>query len=92
MRNDPLITDHALYWALGNTPFQREASYKALCERALTPAQTAVIEAAVLKGWPLGGDAFKSALARQSDPPGAAGQAWETRAKSRQTTLSPINL
>ncbi|HEY5799557.1 MAG TPA: transposase, partial [Burkholderiaceae bacterium] len=27
MKTDPLITDHKLYWALGNTPFQREASY-----------------------------------------------------------------
>ncbi len=66
LRTDPLITDHALYWALGNTPFQREAAYKELCERALTVAQTAVIEAAVLKGWPLGSDAFKNALARKA--------------------------
>lgn len=66
MRTDPLITDHALYWALGNTPFQREAAYKELCERALTVAQIAVIEAAVLKGWPLGSEAFKHALARKA--------------------------
>jgi putative transposase len=44
---------------LGNTPFQREAAYKELVERQLTVAQLAVIEKAVLKGWPLGSDAFK---------------------------------
>ncbi|WP_426192326.1 transposase [Massilia sp. DWR3-1-1] len=66
LRTDPLITDHALYWALGNTPFQREARYKAVCEQALTVAQIAVIESAVLKGWPLGGAAFKAALARKA--------------------------
>jgi len=27
-RRDPLITEHALYWALGNTPFEREAAYR----------------------------------------------------------------
>ena len=63
---DPLITDHALYWALGNTPFQREAAYKLMCEQALTAAQTEAIEGSVLKGWPLGGDAFKTALAKRS--------------------------
>ena len=66
LRSDPLITDHALYWGLGNTPFQREAAYKALCERALTAAQTKEIEGAVLTGWPLGGKAFKDELARKT--------------------------
>jgi putative transposase len=59
VRPDPVITDHALYWALGNTPFQREAAYKELAERPLTAAQLQVIEKAVLKGWPLGSEAFK---------------------------------
>jgi putative transposase len=67
LRTDPLITDHAVYWALGNTPFQREAAYKALCERALTSAEVKAIEAALFKGWPLGSDAFKAALARSSE-------------------------
>jgi putative transposase len=30
----PLITDHALYWALGNTPFDREAPTCACSSRA----------------------------------------------------------
>ena len=59
---DPLVTDHPLYWSLGNTPFEREAAYIALTEQALTAAETAALEAAVLKGWPLGSDRFKSAL------------------------------
>lgn len=59
VRPDPVITDHALYWALGNTPFQREAAYKELAERGLGGAQLVAIEQAVLKGWPLGSDAFK---------------------------------
>jgi putative transposase len=63
---DPVVTDHALYWALGNTPFQREALYKELAERPLTAPQLEVIDKAVLKGWPLGSDAFKADLEKKA--------------------------
>ena len=63
---DAAITDHASYWALGNTPFQREALYKQLAERSLTSAQLQVIEKSVLKGWPLGSDAFKANLEKKA--------------------------
>lgn len=62
---DSIITDHALYWALGNTPFQREAAYKALVEQALTSEEVSTLSEATLKGWALGSDQFKSALERQ---------------------------
>jgi len=60
LRPDPVITDHALYWALGNTPFQREAAYIELSQPSLSTREMAVVDAAVLKGWPLGSDAFKT--------------------------------
>jgi putative transposase len=66
VRPDPVITDHALYWAMGNTPFQREAAYKELAERALSASQLQIIEGAVLKGWPLGSDAFKAELEKKA--------------------------
>lgn len=62
LKSDKLITDHAQYWALGNTPFQREAAYTALAEQALTALEIDVINKAVLKGWPLGSDKFKAEL------------------------------
>lgn len=62
LQPDALITDHALYWALGNTPFDREGAYLRLCEQGLGSAQIKTLEQAVLKGWPLGSDAFKQAL------------------------------
>lgn len=62
VRPDPLIVDHALYWALGNTPFQREAAYIELSQPPLSAAEMATVDAAVLKGWPLGSDAFKADL------------------------------
>ncbi len=61
-RPDPLVSDHSLYWALGNTPFQREAAYMELSRPQLSKAELAVIDAAVLKGWPLGSEPFKAGL------------------------------
>lgn len=62
---DPLVSDHRLYWSLGNTPFEREAEYKALLEQALPPEQLALLDATLLKGWVLGDKAFQQSLARQ---------------------------
>lgn len=51
LRSDPLITDHAAYWALGNTPFERQASYKSLLERVAMADELERIRAAMNKGW-----------------------------------------
>jgi putative transposase len=61
-RADALVTDHALYWALGNTPFQREAAWLDLAQQGLSADDSAAIEKAVLKGQALGSDAFKAEL------------------------------
>jgi putative transposase len=66
VKPDPVITDHALYWALGNTPFQREAAYRDLSRFLLGAKEMAVVDAAVLKGWPLGSDAFKTELQQRA--------------------------
>lgn len=65
MRSDPLITDHALYWALGNTPFDREAAYKAMVEQGLTADEIATVTDATSKGWALGPEKFKLLLEKQ---------------------------
>ena len=62
IKSDPVVTDHTLYWALGNTPFQREAAYRELSRSLLTDKEMTVVDAAVLKGWPLGSDPFKAEL------------------------------
>lgn len=67
IKPDPLITDHPLYWALGNTPFDREATYKELSEQALTPEREASLVEAVGKGWVLGSEAFKFRLEQQGN-------------------------
>ncbi len=59
---DPLVTDHPLYWSLGNTPFQREGAYRELVEQALTPKEIAEFRVACMKGWPVGSPQFKEQL------------------------------
>jgi putative transposase len=63
---DALITDHPGYWALGNTPFDREAAYQLLSESPPATQQAAAIDLATWKGWALGSDAFKRQLEKQS--------------------------
>jgi len=50
VRPDPLITDHPVFWSLGNTPFEREAAYRAWLEQGISEAELGQITAAVLKG------------------------------------------
>ncbi len=56
---DSLITDHPLYWALGNTPFERQRAYQQLCEQPLDQGQVNQLQQATLKGWVLGGEAYR---------------------------------
>jgi putative transposase len=62
VRPDPLITDHAKYWELGNTPFQREAAFIELAQQGMSGQELDTINAAVLKGAPLGSHQFKVEL------------------------------
>ncbi|MCS0585238.1 transposase [Massilia pinisoli] len=66
VRPDPLITDHAKYWELGNTPFQREAAYIELAQQGMSGQELEAINAAVLKGAPLGSHAFMLELERKT--------------------------
>ena len=65
-KHDPLITDHSLYWSLGNTPFDRELAYRDLVDQSLVASEVALLTEATLKGWALGTDKFKEQLAKQT--------------------------
>jgi putative transposase len=64
---DPYLTDHPVYWALGNTPFDRQAAYKQLMEQALTSKDVVEIAEATDKGWVLGSEKFKQGLEKQTN-------------------------
>lgn len=51
--SDPLVTDHALYWSIGNTPFEREAAWRKRLEDGLGSFANERIAQAMLKGWAL---------------------------------------
>jgi putative transposase len=87
-RPDSLIVDHAIYWELGNTPFQREAAYVEFLQAGEGSKGVDEINAAVLRGWPLGSDQYKQLLeqrakrqvlpAKRGRPPKAKTAAPET--------------
>lgn len=62
---NPMITDHPVYWALGNTPFQREAAYRNLTEQALSPTELSELKQCTHKGWVLGSESFKTNLEKR---------------------------
>ena len=67
LRSDRLISPHPLYWALGNTPFAREAAYARLVQDGLSAAQQQELTDSVLKGWALGGPGFIAELQKKTD-------------------------
>jgi len=70
-RRDPLVFDHALFWGLGNTPFEREAAWRAWLEQGVAEAEARQLADSALKGWPLGSASFLRALSEASDRPTA---------------------
>lgn len=65
-RIDTLVSDHNLFWALGNTPFQREAAYMDMVRQGLSTEEVDFITRSILKNQPLGSDAFKTELERKT--------------------------
>lgn len=85
LRADGLIIDHARFWQLGNTPFEREAAYLALSEPALSAEEVAHISKALLKGWPLGSEQFQLTLqqrVKRQVLPAKRGRPFKVRAEA----------
>ena len=66
-RIDKLVTPHPLYWALGNTPFAREAAYADWVQGGISPVQQAALTDAVLSGWALGDADFVADLQKRTE-------------------------
>jgi putative transposase len=58
-----LITEHEMYWLLGNTPFEREHAYREFVGQGVGTAEQARFTEAVLRGRPVGSDSFLKPLA-----------------------------
>nr|WP_315490436.1 transposase [uncultured Rhodoferax sp.] len=79
-RTDKLITPHALFWSLGNTPFAREAAYADLVQAGISVAQQQALTDSALRGWALGGPEFVENLQKKT-----------TRRVSKGTAGRPVS-
>jgi putative transposase len=62
LAQDRLLTPHPLVWALGNTPFAREAAYADLVQAGISTGQQQVLTDSALRGWALGEPEFVNNL------------------------------
>lgn len=69
---DPLLTDHPMYWTIGNTPFDRERAHADLLSQGIDPVLAGAIEQALRRGLALGSERFLNELrhrtARRLEP------------------------
>ena len=78
--SDKLVTPHALFWGLGNTPFAREAAYAELVQAGLASSAKEKLSRSALSGWALGSAEFVSELQRSTTRrlvPGKAGRPFK---------------
>ena len=74
--DDPLVSPHGVYWALGNTPFDREVAYRQLFEEPPRVEDGELTEA-LLKGHPVAEGSFLERLE------GTTGRKWVHRPVGR---------
>ncbi len=80
LASDKLVTPHALFWALGNTPFAREAAYAELVRQGLAQRDKDDLTRTALSGWALGSEAFVGSLQEGTTrclSPGRAGRPFK---------------
>jgi putative transposase len=66
-RIDKLIAPHALFWAMGNTPFAREAAYAELVQSGISLVQQTALTDSALSGWALGESDFVADLQKRTE-------------------------
>jgi len=66
LRTDKLLTPHPLVWALGNTPFAREAAYAELVQAGISTGQQQALTDSALQGWALGEPDFVKNLQKMT--------------------------
>lgn len=60
------VVPHALMWALGNTPFEREARYLERLRHGLPAARLEAFATQLLRGWPLGDAGYLERLGERT--------------------------
>lgn len=68
-RQDQLVTDHPLFWKLGNTPFERQAAWRSMLDQGLPDDDVKKLSESAFKGWACGSDAFLGWLRNRTERP-----------------------
>ena len=63
IRPGPIVKEHPLFWALGNTPFARQAAYREIVDTGISLIDQAALTEATLKGWAFGTPSYIQGLA-----------------------------
>jgi putative transposase len=66
-----LVSDHSAFWAIGNTPFDREIAYRARAEQGVAAALGRALAEAAAHGWAVGDAAFVARVAAAAQRPAA---------------------
>ncbi len=90
MKADAVVTDHVMYWSLGNTPFQREANYRAHLNQEMSLTVIHELTGAVLKGRVMGTAAFQNELSKTMGRPVGPGRRGRPSKKNVQFDSSEI--
>lgn len=80
-RASSLVTEHPIFWRLGNTPFERQARHELELQKMLLEVEVANFHDAARSGWPLGSTAFTAAVGQ------AIGRSIERRSRGRPRLL-----
>ncbi|MDA7415521.1 transposase [Xenophilus arseniciresistens] len=85
-RQERGLTPPLAYWALGNTPFAREAAYADLVREGLSTSEAAQLRDSGWRGWVLGDEAFVARLQQQSPRRLHKARAGRPPSSGRQTS------
>lgn len=69
VRREALITDPPAFWALGNTPFERELAYRQWLERDASPEESEALERCLRAGHAFGSAAFVERMQKLTGQP-----------------------
>jgi REP-associated tyrosine transposase len=89
LAQDPSVQDHGLYWALGNTPFERQAAYRVMVHTPLSRQRTAELERGLRGGWVIGSPAFVRQIGPQCVRRPTHARAGRPRRSSSAGTSTP---
>jgi putative transposase len=87
LATDPWLADHPVYWALGNTPFERQAAYRIFLHQGVSVDEATRLERALTGGWVLGSKVFVKQIAPLCSRRPERSQAGRPRSSSR----SPVS-